>query len=84
MSMFKVGINSELLYAQRQLSETFFSPNIFKDMKFVTNSTEVIKIFESEFKVPVFSLDELNTWDKLKDRILDSVFLVCSFYLILI
>ena len=59
--MFKVGFNFELLHAQRQLCETFFSRNIFKDMKFVTYSTQVIKIFESEFKVPVFSLHELDT-----------------------
>ena len=81
--MFKVGINFELLYAQRQLCETFFGPNIFKDMKFVTYSTEVTKIFQSEFKVPVFSLDELDACDKLKDRLLDTFLLVCSFYLIL-
>ena len=75
--MFKIGINFELLYAQRQLCETFFGPNIFKDMKFVTYSTEVIKIFQ------FFSLDKLDACDKLNDRILDTFLLVCSFYLTL-
>ena len=81
--MFKIGINFELLYAQRQLCETFFGPNIFKDMKFVTYSTQVIKIFQSDFKVPIFSLDKLDACDKPNDRILDTFLLVCSFYLTL-
>ena len=43
MSMLKTGNNFELLHEEKELCEAFYNPKIFKDMKYVTYSTELFK-----------------------------------------
>ena len=77
MSMFRIENNFELLYSKKELCEIFYYPKLFKDMKYVTYSTEVFKTFKSDFKTLVSALSKLVDCDglMLKERIVDGKFL---------
>ena len=50
MIKFKLGNNFEILFSEKELCDTFYTPKVFKDMKFVTYSSEVFKTFVNDFK----------------------------------
>ena len=60
----------------------FNTPKIFKDMRFVTYSSEVLKAFISDFKALVSSLDQLDDGVVLNAKILDSKFLFSMLFLL--
>ena len=66
MSMLKTGNNFELLHEEKELCETFYNPKIFKDMKYVTFSTELFKTYKSEVKVLGSLLSKLVDCDCLR------------------
>ena len=81
-STFRVGNNFEILYSEKELCETFFSPKFFKDMKFVTYSTEVFRSFINDFKALVSSADKLDKGgDDIKKNISDTNFLMNMLFL---
>ena len=43
LSLCKTGNNFELLHTEKDVCDTFYMPKTFKDMKFVTYSSEVFK-----------------------------------------
>ena len=82
LSLFKTGNNFELLHSEKDVCDTFYVSKIFKDMKFVTYSSEVFKTFISDFKALVSCLDKLEEdGASLKNRILDPTFLLNMLFL---
>ena len=55
MKDLKWGKSLEILLSYKELVETFYSPKIFKDMKFVSHAESVFKTFASDFKAIVSS-----------------------------
>ena len=70
----------ELLYSAAELSDTFYTSKIFKDMKFVTHSSVVFKAFISDFKASISSRGKLDGLI-LKYKILDSKVLLGMLFL---
>ena len=82
--MFKIGNNFELLYLEKELCQTFNSPKIFKDMKFVTSKTELFKNFKPDFKALVSFLNKLLIVMGLRAKYwIRNFYLACFFYLML-
>ena len=69
LSLFKTGNNFELLHSEKDVCDTFYVPKIFKDMKFVTYSSEVFTTFISDFKALVSCLDKIEDGASLKNKI---------------
>ena len=80
-SLFKTGNNLMLLHSEKDVCDTFYVPKTFKDMKFVTYSSEMFKTFISDFKALVSCLDKLEDGASLKNKILDSTFLLNMLFL---
>ena len=78
---FKVGNNFEVLYSEKELCETFFSPKIFKDMKFVTYSSEVFRSFINDYKALVSAADKIEDGEEIKGKLLDTKFLMSMLFL---
>ena len=81
LSLFKTGNNFELLHSEKDVCDTFCVPKIFKDMTFVTSSSEVFKTFIFDFRALVFCLDKLEHGAFLKNKILDPTFLLNVLFL---
>ena len=80
MYFFRIGNHFELLFSQKELCDVFYTPKIFKDMKFVTYSANVFKTFTSDHKAIVarrWELDEII----LKNKILYIAFLLRMLFL---
>lgn len=80
-STFKFGNNFEVLYSEKELCDVFYTPRIFKDMKFVAYSFTVFKSFIADFKALVSSFDKIPDGQNLKTKILDAKFLLNMLFL---
>ena len=81
MIKFKVGNNFEVLFSEKEICDTFYVPKVFKDMKFVTYSSEVFKTFVSDFKALVSACEKIEDGDGIKNKILNRRFLLNMLFL---
>ena len=59
-----------MLYLDKKLCKTFFSPKVLKYMKHMTYNVEVFKTFKSDFKAMASSIDEVGECYMFKDKML--------------
>ena len=75
-SLFKHGNNFELLYSEKESCEVFYTPKIFKDMKFVAYSSTVFSSFISDFKALASCLEKIADANNLRKKMLNVKFLL--------
>ena len=76
MIKFKVGNNFEILFSEKEVCDTFYTPKVFKDMKFVTYSAEVFKTFVNDFKAFVSASKKIEDNSGIEKKILNERFIL--------
>ena len=81
MIKFKLGNNFEILFSEKELCDTFYTPKVFKDMKFVTYSSEVFKTFVNDFKAFISASKKIEDNNEIGKKISNKKFLFNMLFL---
>ena len=81
MIKFKLGNNFEILFSEKEICDTFYTPKVFKDMKFVTYSSEVFKTFVNDFKAFVSASKKIEDNNEIEKKNSNRIFLFNMLFL---